>query len=624
MELTWTPGTPPAGAVPPVLHAWRDWQAAGAAPHPDGSRRAGLVDLAARLEARLDALADRLTGEGEGADPFAGLAATLAGMAGLPGQDRLNPHPGSYRAGDETRPGGDFLDAAALPDDPARLSVLGVIDDAIPFAHRLFRCGPQAQASRCAAVWLQDAWPGPAAQAPGGDLPFGREWRGSGIGAMLDRLGSAAIPDEETLYRRTGALDFARDVVPSAAYAQGHGAAVAGLAAGHDPGDPLAERAGRDHPLIAVSLPAEVTRDTMGSLAPPFLMLGILFILHRARRLARRVEALRGLPQGSLRPPVTLVIAYGVTAGPRDGSDPLSRLIDALSGTRLPGLGQVRFVLPAGNHRMARLHAELAPGAPVDWLVAPDDRTPSAVEFWGPVRPAPPPQPAQLTLRCAGLAAPVTTGFAAAGDWQRLTDGAGRETARAYHRLLRSRGGWREGIVLVLPPTAPMAPGLPQAQAGRWTLAVSDADGGAWQASVQRDDAVQGFRRAGHQGRFDDPAFRHWLPDGHVAGFDPVPPAGPVRRQGTLNAFACGEAPLRVGGAFGDGGDLPYAGLLPGQGDPRCGDLRAVCEAGHAARGIAAPASRSGGAARLTGTSVAAPQVARWLAQRLADGAALP
>lgn len=572
---------------------------------------------------------------------------------GVPGApDSLNPAPVDYDEGAETAPGQAYLSPGAMPDDPRRMAVIGVIDDAIPFAHERLRTGPGAAFSRAAAVWLQDAAvPSLREQGagPGGDLPFGREWRGTGIDGLLRRLGSRALPDEDALYRAAGALDVARPVLPRAGFAYGHGAAVALLAAGHDPADPR----GRDHPLIAVSLPAEVSRDTTGTFAPAYILAATLFILHRARRLARGIEAARGLPPGSLRPPVVINLSYGLTAGPRDGSHPVARLQDAIAGAPRAGLGPVQFVLPSGNHRQARLNGRIAGGETLDWRLHPDDATPSAVELWGPPLPAPPARPATLAVRPPGHAAPLAAPLASrigaesgpetehdaapstepqseTTTWLSLCEAhapgaAPREIARLYRELRRTGSAeWREGLTLIAAPTAAMDPAEAVAPAGLWSLRLEAPAGQGWTVGVQRDDVIPGFRRAGRQSRLEDPAYRRVDDAGRPVEVDDDPPAGPVRRRGSVNAYACGQAPLRVSAALADGRLAPYTGLLPDAGRDSSGDILAMADRSLARRGILVHGPRSGGHQRMSGTSVAAPQATRWLARRLAEGAALP
>ncbi|MEO1960287.1 MAG: hypothetical protein ABGW82_04830, partial [Paracoccus sp. (in: a-proteobacteria)] len=265
--------------------------------------------------------------------------------AGVLPDDAMNPDPQELDDSDLDDPALAYLEDAALP-DPDRGCILAVIDDAIPFAHE--RLTLPGGVSRVAAFWAQDA---AFAGGPGLDLPSGIELRGPAIGQLLQQVAAGALPGEDAIYRASGVLDFRRDSTPSTAYSDPHGAAVALLAAGFAPQDP----AGRDHPLIAVNLPPRITEDSMGTLAPVSILASILFIITRARRLCRLVEARRGLSAGSVRLPVVINLSFGLTAGARDGSSLLERFMDAVSAVAAADLGPVHFVLPTGNNRQSRL-----------------------------------------------------------------------------------------------------------------------------------------------------------------------------------------------------------------------------------------------------------------------------
>lgn len=518
---------------------------------------------------------------------------------------------GPRRAGAPGRSG--FLDEAMIPDDPARACILAVIDDAVPFVHACLR-GPGG-ASRVAAFWAQDAAVGGGQRGMGADLPFGIEWRGQGIGALLARLGGD-LPDEDTLYRAAGVLDYARPTRPSAGYAQGHGAAVAGLAAGWDADDPE----GRAHPVIAVSLPPRVTEDSMGTLAAPYVMSAILFIVQRARALSRFIEERRGLAAGSLRLPVVVVFSYGLTAGPRDGGTLLEQFMDAVSAGGTGDLGPVRFVLPMGNHRQDRLNGVLAPDQAMVWRVPPDDQTPNALEIWGPVLSAPPARPLQLRLAAPGCPA-AETAFSAPDQMCRLRDGQGRELARACYTVLAPHGavtGWREGVTVIAMPTCPARPDDPVAPAGDWTVAVAPgAPPGPYDICIQQDETIRGFHREARQSYLHDPAYAVWTESGAPVREDADPPQGAIRRSGTLNAYGGGQHTIRVGAVEGETRASIYSGHL---GAGANGDLQAMGDRSVAGPGIRVAGRDSGSGWWCPGTSVAGPQAARWLARQMAAG----
>ena len=501
-----------------------------------------------------------------------------------------------------------FLSPQAMPPDPQRCAVIGVIDHAIPFAHRLLSTGDGH--SRVAAIWLQDA----PARDRRCDIPFGQELRGHDIDGF--RLGAGAARNEELTYRHFGVIDPARRGGTDLHRMTSHGAAVAALASGFAPDDPQ----GRNHPVIAVSLPDFSVADTSGSFSPLFIQAAVFFILARARGLARM-----------LRQPVPVVInlSMGLTAGSLGGSALISQLQDAVATQPDPVLGPVRFVLPSGNSRQQRLRGTLAAGGTLDWHLPPDDRTPSALELWGPVGPMPQP-PLRLHLQLPD-GSTATTQFPSAGGLARFHDPQGREMARLMLQTCAAADGdWRQRLTLMVPPTRPAAAGSPTAPPGRWRITLCPDSPGPCIVAVHRDDTLPGFRPGGRQSRLDVPGYRRREANGHWPVTDPASSGAAdtaIRRNGTVNTLATGQTQLRVGAAHARGPAeaphrrlAPYCGLLE---DGAPGDLLAPADRSAALPGVLVPASRGTALQRASGTSLAAPRAARWLAMRLAAGATL-
>ena len=506
-------------------------------------------------------------------------------------------------------PEAPFLHPDAAPEPGGGACVVGVIDDAIPLAHpRLtVRAGAGAPArSRIASVWMMGA-------AHGGGARFGREWRGTQIDALLARH---AVPgagvDEEALYRSAGIWDAARGPLHGGGRRTAHGAAVADLAAGMDAADPAA----RGRPVIAACLPPEVTRDTSGTFAPWFVLLGTLHVLDRARRLA---EALGRPPL-----PVVINLSYGVTAGAKDGGGLVEGFQRLVAERGVEGVGPVRFVLPMGNHRLGRLRARLPEGGgTLTWHAPHDDATPSFVELHGPPGEAPrgplafvltpPGQPPQRAELPHGTAAELTL--------------RGRHVARAYCGLTRAPDGrLREALTIAIPATDEDAE--PRGPAGGWRLTVAR---GPFDAYVQRDDAVPGFGGGARQVRFTGtgPKEGRVLEEGTVNAWATVGPPWQVAASGALPRRPEGppwgpDAPAAGGEA--PGALAPYSAFPVGvhaEDDPALKDgARAVTDRSPARRGVPAAGAFAGAHIRAAGTSVAAPQVARVIADALARGRA--
>lgn len=311
---------------------------------------------------------------------------------------------------------------------------------AIPFAHRLLTTA--SGHSRVAAIWLQDA----PARDRRDDIAFGQELRGT----MIDELRAQS----GDIYRRWGLIEPGGRRAASWLRAGSHGAAVAALAAGFDPAD----LAGLSHPLIAVSLPDFCVADTSGSFSALFIQAAVVFVIARARALAAEISRAAGR---KVRPPLVVNLSIGLTAGARDGSSLIAALQDAISATPEAGLGPVHFTLPTGNSRQAQARAILPPGQGIGWLLPPDDRTPRAVEFWGPpIRGAVAPIALHIGLPDRPS---VVTGFGAGGGMVDLRDDAGRVMVRlpdADRRADAAGGGGRSlGAAGRVEPAA--RPGIP-------------------------------------------------------------------------------------------------------------------------------------------------------------------
>ncbi|MTH63811.1 hypothetical protein [Paracoccus shanxieyensis] len=503
-------------------------------------------------------------------------------------------------------PGDDLLSAEAMPPDPRQMAIVAVIDHCIPFAHRLLTT--QSGHSRVASIWMQDG-PPPMVARP--DIPFGQELRGPEID-QLRGAGSATLCPDEALYRGLGLMDAARAQSRWMLRARSHGAGIACTAAGYPPDDPT----GRAHPLIAVGLPDWALADTSGAAMPLLMQVAVVFIISRARLLARQIN--RSLAGPPVRPPLVVNISLGITAGSRDGQSLIELMQQHLADDPPPELGPVHFVLASGNTRQRRLNGVLAPGQGLGWQLLPDDRTLSEMQLWTP--PAAIGAPAiRLRLELPGLDA-VETAFAAPGgagaQIAKLVDPQGRELARLVLQAVERDTGLRQCLTLIAPPTVADAAGQALAPPGLWQITLLQAPG-ACDVTVQRDDRLFGFPRAGRQSRLADPAYHDRDASGRWQSRDPQPPNAVIRRDGTLNAYAWGPQQIRCGAHYaGRGGAITsYASLL---GDGACGDLTAPGDRSALLAGMPAPALRGAGLQFVSGTSIATARVARWLSQRMA------
>lgn len=478
--------------------------------------------------------------------------------------------------------------------------VTGIIDDAIAFAHERFRLPDNR--TRIQYFWNQDA------TAVGPSVPYGRELRKNGIQGIDINMAAAThagMVDEDRVYAATGHFDSSAPGHKPGAWRIGHGTHVLDLAAGHDHAVAPGNR-----PIIGVQLPVRATADTSGSQFGRYALDGLYYILRRADRL-------RGSP-----PPVVINCSYGFIAGPHDGSSIVEAAIDRAIQLRPAPLA---VVLPAGNSHLSRCHARLplAPGASrtIRWRLQPDDYTPSYVEMWLPDLGAAGPAQVRLRIRPPGGA---WSPWVNEGESWRLDIG-GQTVAEAIYHDTIAPGRNRNMILLAAAPTATLQPNREVAPSQVWQIQVENVGPrAAIDAWIQRDDTPYGYPTRGRQSYFDDPDYVRFRESGEEEDADNN---SYVQRRRTLNSLATGRRTIVIGGfhrkdwraskysASGPPIRPARGGLAPNGPDAMC-----VADDSNVHHGILAAGARSGSCVAMFGTSVAAPQIARWVADRMEAG----
>lgn len=496
--------------------------------------------------------------------------------------------------------------------------IVAVIDDVMNIAHPRLR--DSTGQTRVEFAWLQDA---DAPRGPDGSpVPFGREWQGRDIDGIVARHGRR----EDRVLAELGLRDFDKAFGAPLDRRYAHGAHVADLAAGAEPGSDQADVLR----LITVALPQASTRETSGALLGFYVLTALQYILARARILQRAIGG-----------PVPLIInfSYGITGGPHDGTHIIEELIgQAIAHEVENGDDQmpVTLVMPAGNNRLDRGHAMATAVAGADtvlsvpWRIQPGDGTPNYLEVWLP--PGADAPRLRLTLP-DGSELPVIE-FSAHRAYL-VTNGDHQTLARISFDQPQAGTGKRR-ILLAVVPTAPMR-GIAQrrwAPAGLWHISVSAplADGERIEAWIQRDAWPLRDKGEIRQSYFDHPGYVRFTPEGAALTTDPEIPETPVMRRGTLNGLATGRppaAPVVVAAALGEGGVLADYSALADDGmiaGPQNGTsmFSAVAERSRNVRGVLASGSRCGAVVPLGGTSVAAPQVTRYLADAFINGRLSP
>ncbi|MEM7641721.1 MAG: hypothetical protein AAF366_04265 [Pseudomonadota bacterium] len=486
--------------------------------------------------------------------------------------------------------------------------ILGLIDDQIGYLHKRFRKAPMA--TRIEAIWLQSyVEVGEATDDP---IRIGQVLSRTVIDADL-RSGRP----EQQIYRardipartRENAVLMGRGRRLS--QMTSHGTHVLDLFAGDDfeaVDAPLAHL-----PIFAAQLPRSAIADTSGRSLEAYLAIALRWMSTRAAT----------LPNGGPCRPLIVNLSLGALGGPGDETAFLARWFqqEVERYARLTAGARMQIVAAHGNARLERLVAKQTTPLSVEWRVQPDDRTDSYVELripadrHGDVRLSITPPPGPLS--------------AISGPWPKPGSVAPKTKTDRVHALFGLQDeACDDGTpgaavaLLALGPTA-RSDGGATAPAGAWTLLVettSDAPVPVT-AKILRDDTPPGFALHGRQSSFNSPA--DWDPDPQTGNLDLPRPGNPVTRSDTAVNYAGAATPnlWLIGAARNLAGRPDQVEPAPYSAESDHGPtMSALAEDGRFLRGLRAAGRLSGAQARVSGTSAAAPVVARQLALHLMAG----
>jgi hypothetical protein len=511
----------------------------------------------------------------------------------------------------------------------AKELLIGVLDDGCPFAAAQFltTLADNSVSTRVRGIWDQNRDKLPAAvsgnrafgQEPI-DFQFGLEYLrdlatppatnqvGLNEWINLHSMSSHAI-DEDGCYSDAGFTGLARRA--------SHGAHVMDVFAGRIPTSsrigPPAER--RDPPswipatdaassadVVFVQFSDECIRDATGVWLKAYVVEGIHYILSFA--------------DPAITKKVVVNLSYGPTTGPHDSTheleEALTELVTRFDGTQ--GKPKLEVVLPAGNTYFSeghvlftRLTAKDPDHVEWTWRLPPDNSVHCFAEIWMETAAA---GSVSVTLTppsgypVYAPAPPSTAPIPPASIDLPLVQG--------------SSTMWR--LVVESTMAAPEA-----SEHGDWKIKIAGIGVNAHvHAYVARSDPNMGARTQAKRSYFVD----HDWNSKHSAEADCKYSNGEfdntgslIQRLGTLNGIATGShASVHVAGGFmlANARKSPYSSAGPardGPLPPRVGpDFVLPCDESHTLAGIRAGGNRSGAAFRLTGTSAAAPQLARHVA----------
>ena len=374
-------------------------------------------------------------------------------------------------------------------------------------------------------------------------------------------------------------------------------------------------------PVIFVDLPFETTSVSSGRWMPVAALDAVRFILDEANQRYCKKLGTEGFASEPV--PVVINISSGSNAGSRDGHSMFESALSEL----LNAYPTLSVTVAAGNARLSGSHAKrVIPAGQTRGLVV---RIPAAkrgetyVEFW----PEWEDQSATESLSIYAsqlkfsLVTPNATVLSLVGSEKDggalLRDGDGEVVAGLNFVVNAVQSVGRPMALLVVAATAPLRP-YPHAPYGDWTVRCHNTTGRnvrikAW---IERDDIVFGVRR---------PQLAHFCESGNVA-----PPINKwidddrsvVSRYDTFSNLANAKHAFSVGAALGprdDGYASPYSG---GGSIDRSVRPLLMARADRSSAKPGMPVFGAYGSARqhMNGTSIAAPQAARWIANYIATG----
>lgn len=489
--------------------------------------------------------------------------------------------------------------------------VIGIIDDGIAFGHERF--WKDVRKTRIEYVWLQDK------EFNDGIGLQGREITRDQIDDALNDANQGGIVDEDTFYRDINAVNFKKDTPKSIAKRLSHGAHIMDAACGLDHRDANEKALAANRPIIAVQLPTDSTADTSGLSLEPYLDAAIQYIRYRAHLIA----AERGI--GPI--PIVINFSYGHHLGAHDGTSSSERAIEQHIADRMATDGvPLRVVVPSGNSHLSRSHAIVdfndGDTKELNWRIQPDDKTWSFMEIW-----MPPGMPAdRVRIR---LSTPSGVSTAELGEvdrgFEQLPPGGISDPyfCRIMYHFIPADN---RGVFLVdVQPTERLSPeggsaAEPTAPSGRWTLTLTkralpdDETINAW---IQRDGPPLGFPIRGRQSYFDNECYEHFDDYGRPIEVDDL--TCEIRREGTISGLATSDGEMIVVGGYIRKEDRPslYSAGGPTSGTRVGPDAMTVSNDSVVHRGRIAAGTRSGSTSILDGTSVAAPQVTRWISEHV-------
>lgn len=505
--------------------------------------------------------------------------------------------------------------------------LIGVLDDGCPFAAAHFLRIPAGVAStRVLGIWDQNQGKPRVKVDDRNSKPcfFGRTPFDFNYGREFFRDSEAPVPaplrrqmglDEWIQLHATPASSIDEDGCyadadfPKLAHREAHGAHVMDVFAGRVPTssrvgpsppgdrrDPPSWQAGTDPAagadVVFVQFPNDCIRDATGVWLKAYVLDGIRYILSFAD--PKKTDN------------VVINLSYGPTTGPHDGTAVLEAALTALV-MEFDGIAKkpkLEIVLAAGNaylsdgHVVFRGDKKQPTNVEWTWRLPPDNTVLCFAEVW------------MKNADAVGVTVTLTSPSGVSPP----TPQVGGPFVWGSHTM------WR----LEVGPT--VAPGLVGNEHGDWKIKVARIRKRARvDAYVARSDPNMGARTGARLSYFVDPSWeltRSGSASCMYADGEFNKTGSLINRFGTLNGIATAKDDgVHVAGGYiiANKRKSTYSSAGPARRGPltrRLGpDYALPCDESGALGGLRAGGNRSGVVFRLTGTSAAAPQLARHIAK---------
>lgn len=455
-----------------------------------------------------------------------------------------------------------------------RCAVLGVVDDGCCLAHERFR--PDNR-TRFAYVWDQsrDDSPSSAWRTPAG-TPYGAELSWREIDALLERHPQLGEVDERKFYAALGRPRWGSE-------GRRHGAGILHTLVDGDDQSSVPPR-----PIVFVQMPDSTVADTSGGSLGFHVVDGARYIVRRAKEIAQAARCARWS--------ATVNLSVGSLSGPHDGTT-----IAEMALAEIAGEAGVDVVVAAGNGATWKTHAQatMTSEHPARFcvLASPDNPRETYVELWFPSfvtdeRGALETLSVHVTTPAGVRSAAI--GVGEAGD---LRNGDNVVASVVFAR--RVAQGTRGTMALVALRATSTGAGVVVPPYGVWTIDLRTA--------APMSISVHGWIQR------NDIIFEPRLPQ--QASF--VDDGGVVCTTMTLGSIANGSNTTVVGGyRLQDASVVDYSGQGPTRedGERKGPDYYGPSDESAFLPGLNVPGFYSGSRVRVSGTSIAAPRVARWLA----------